>query len=65
MLDDADTPPDTQGHVTEVVGKMKYAANKNLACQTLKHSDRNCTGNNFIRELVDSGSDGDIWFNKE
>jgi hypothetical protein len=64
-LDDAATPPDTEGGVTAIVAKVKYAATENQGCQTLEHPGRCCTSNNIIKVLLDSGSDGDLMLHEK
>jgi len=64
-LDDASNPPDSEGCVTAVVAKVKYQATKGLTCRKSKHHGRCCTSNNIIRVLLDSGSDGDLWFHEK
>jgi hypothetical protein len=54
--------PELEGNVTVVVAKMKYTATKGQTCRSHEHPGRRCTSNNVIRVLLDSGSDGDLWF---
>ena len=44
---------------------MKYKATENLARWAPEHPDRHCTSNNIITVLLDSGSDGDLWFHEK
>jgi hypothetical protein len=57
--------PDSEGNVTAVVAKVKYTATKGRTCRKSKHPGRCCTSNSIIRVLLDSGSDGDLWFHKK
>ena len=64
-LDDAAGPPESEGIVTAIVAKMKYQATDSQTCRKREHPDRHCTSNNIIRVLLDSGSDGDLWFHEK
>jgi hypothetical protein len=47
------------------VAKVKYKATENLARWAPEHPGRHCTSNNIITVLLDSGSDGDLWFHEK
>ena len=64
-LDDALTLADLEGHVTAVVAKVKYEATESQARRKIEHPCRCCTSNNIIKVLLDSGSDGDLWFHEK
>jgi hypothetical protein len=64
-LDDASNPSDSEGCVTAVVAKVKYQATESQARRKDKHPRRCCTGDNIIRVLLDSGSDGDLLFHEK
>ena len=61
-LDDTSTLADLEGRVTAVVAKVKYKATESRARRKINHPGRHCTSNNIIKVLLDSGSDGDLWF---
>ena len=48
------------GHCSGCQGEV--CSNKNQARQSLKHPGRHWIRNNIIKELLDNGSDGDLWF---
>jgi hypothetical protein len=56
---------ESEGNVTAIMAKVKYTASKGQACRKSKHPDRHCNNNIIIRVLLDSGSDGDLWFHKK
>ena len=64
-LDDASALADSEGRVTAVVAKVKYEATKSQARRKIEHPDRHCTSNKIIKVLLDSGSDGDLWFHEK
>ena len=64
-LDDASTLSDSEGCVTAVVATVKYEATKSQAHRKSKHPGRRCTSDNIIKVLLDSRSDGDLWFHEK
>ena len=64
-LDDASALSESEGRVTAVVAKVKYESTKSRARRKIEHPGRRCTSNNIIKVLLDSGSDGDLWFLKK
>ena len=64
-LDDAATPPDTEWWVTALVAKVTYIAAENQCQRTHKHPGRCCPRNSIIKVLLDSSSDGDLWFHEK
>ena len=64
-LDDVSTLADSEGRVTAVVAKVKYEATESRARRNIEHPGRRCTSNNIIKVLLDSGSDGDLWFHEK
>ena len=63
-LDDASALSESEGRVTAVVAKVKYEATESRARRKIEHPGRCCTSNNIIKVLLDSGSDGDLWFHE-
>ena len=57
--------PGSEGNVTAVVVKVKYTVPDSQAYRKSKHPGRRCTSNNNISVLLDSGSDGDLWFHEK
>ena len=64
-LDDASALTDSEGRVAALVAKVKYEATKSRARRKIEHPGRCCTSNNIIKVLLDSGSDGDLWFHEK
>ena len=64
-LDDTSTLADLEGRVTAVVAKVKYEATESQARRKFEHPGRRCTSNNIIKVLLDSSSDGDLWFHEK
>jgi hypothetical protein len=64
-LDDASALSESEGRVTAVVAKVKYEATESRARRKIEHPGRCCTSNNIIKVLLDSGSDGDLWFHEK
>ena len=57
--------PELEGNLTAVMAKVKYTATNSQAYSNNKHPGRRCTSNNIIKVLLDSGSDGDLWFHEK
>ena len=64
-LDDASALADSEGRVTTVMAKVKNKATESRARRKFEHPGRRCTSNNIIKVLLDSGSDGDLWFHEK
>ena len=47
------------------MAKVKYEATESQAHRKIKNPGRRCTSNNIIKVLLDSGSDGDLWFREK
>ena len=57
--------PELEGNLTAVMAKVKYTATDCQACRKSEHPGRCYTSNNIISVLLDSGSDGDLWFHEK
>ena len=64
-LDGSADHPETEGNVTAIVAKVKYQATDSQTRRKSEHPGRHCTSKNIIRVLLDSGSDGDLWFHEK
>ena len=54
-----------EGGVTAVIATVRYTATKNQAHWRLEQPSRHCTSDQILRNLLDSGSDGDLMFHKK